>query len=463
MWWNNWCPLVAAKRRKIAATAKAVGKVGYRKAPTGRKISSHAHCEALIRWLASAALKRHSPRYEETPIENWQTSLYNHPSMTVTVRSFAKINLGLRIGAARADGFHELLTVYQTIALHDVIRVSVGRGSGIEIQCDDPRVPRDESNTCFRIVEKAMWALRAKGRVVIEIEKRLPVQGGLGGASANAVATLLGLERAVKKSLPAADRLGIAAEVGSDLPLFLIGGTVLGVGRGEQVYPLPDLPVIACVVLTPKVGVSTPKAFADWDRVRDTEQGLKPSSFEESDAALNGRSPTAMLAGSAPTGEEAADLRSTRTGEGARPHTSNSHAGGGEKLTVSAGSDRMSGLGRGLSAWLSGQYSSAPSDPLARGGRAENPLLWLVRAGIKNDFEEVVFPEYPELSSGKSALLRAGAQYASLSGSGSTLYGLFASREAASTATAKLLKQGWAAQATATMPRRTYWRRLVVG
>ncbi|MGC1448907.1 MAG: 4-(cytidine 5'-diphospho)-2-C-methyl-D-erythritol kinase, partial [Candidatus Sulfotelmatobacter sp.] len=144
--------------------------------------------------------------------------------MTVTVRSFAKINLGLRIGAARDDGFHELLTVYQTIGLHDVIRVSVGRGSGIEIQCADPRVPTDESNTCFRIVEKTMRELRAKGRVVVEIEKRLPVQGGLGGASSNAVATLLGLERALKKGLPAAERLQIAAEVGSDLPLFLVGG-----------------------------------------------------------------------------------------------------------------------------------------------------------------------------------------------------------------------------------------------
>src|ERR1700736_6661945 len=79
---------------------------------------------------------------------------YNDPFMTVTVRSFAKINLGLRIGAARDDGFHELLTVYQTIGLHDVIRVGVGRGTGIAIQCADPRVPRDESNTCFRIVER---------------------------------------------------------------------------------------------------------------------------------------------------------------------------------------------------------------------------------------------------------------------------------------------------------------------
>jgi 4-diphosphocytidyl-2-C-methyl-D-erythritol kinase len=374
---------------------------------------------------------------EETPIENWQTSLYNHPSMTVTVRSFAKINLGLRIGAAREDGFHELLTVYQTIGLHDVIRVSVGRGSGIEIQCADPRVPKDESNTCFRIVERAMRALRAKGRVVIEIEKRLPVQGGLGGASANAVTTLLGLERALRKALPATERLRIAAEVGSDLPLFLVGGTVLGVGRGEQVYPLPELPALACVVVTPKVGVSTPKAFADWDRkMREEGQGLKPGPSVGLDAAP-----------------------STGSGQALKGRSSTAAA----KLTVCSGSDRMVELGRGLSAWLSEMYSSAPSDLLARGGRAENPLLWLVRAGIKNDFEEVVFPEYPELSRGKSALLRAGAKYASLSGSGSTLYGLFASRDAAVQATARLRKQGWAAQATATMPRRAYWKRIVVG
>src|ERR1017187_2066997 len=145
---------------------------------------------------------------------------YNLASMTVLVRSFAKINLGLRIGAVREDGFHELLTVYQTIGLHDVIHVSLSRGSGIEIHCDDPRVPRDESNTCHLVVEKA---LRAE------------------------------------------ERLRIAAEVGSDLPLFLVGGTVLGLGRGEQVYPLEDLPAMACVVVTPEVGVSTPKAFAEWD------------------------------------------------------------------------------------------------------------------------------------------------------------------------------------------------------
>ncbi|HUO24333.1 MAG TPA: 4-(cytidine 5'-diphospho)-2-C-methyl-D-erythritol kinase [Candidatus Aquilonibacter sp.] len=320
------------------------------------------------------------------------------------VRSFAKINLGLRIGAARRDGFHELLTVYQTIGLHDVLRVRVFRGSGIEIRCSDPRVPKDESNTCYRIAEKMMQAVRARGRVLIEIEKRLPVQGGLGGASSNAVATMLGLERALKKQLPQEERLRIAAEVGSDLPLFLVGGTVLGVGRGEQVYQLEDFPPTACVVVTPEAGVSTPKAFAEWDR------------------------------------------RMAAADRG--------------KLTLPEASGRMDELSRALSAWLSEPYSGAPR---SKRGRAENPLLDLVRAGIGNDFEQVVFPEYPELCEGKRALEHVGAKYASLSGSGSVLYGLFPSREDAAKAAKSLRKQGWAAQATATLRRSAYWGRIFVG
>jgi 4-diphosphocytidyl-2-C-methyl-D-erythritol kinase len=380
---------------------------------------------------------------------------------TVTVRSFAKINLGLRIGAARADGFHELLTVYQTIALHDVIRVSVGRGSGVEVRCEDPRVPRDESNTCWRIVEKALGVLRMKSRVVIEIDKRLPVQGGLGGASANAVACLIGLERALKKELSQAERLRIAAEVGSDLPLFLVGGTVLGVGRGEQVYPLPDLPAMACVVVTPEVGVSTPKAFAEWDRM--CEEGLCGAGAHAREAVAG------MQSHEKQSRKSAAELRSAWTDEGVRPHKSGADPRmlDREKLTVSGGFDRMIVLGCGLSAWLSKLHSGAPSDRSRGRGRAENPLLALVQAGIENggienDFERVVFPEYPLLGEGKRALVRAGAKYASLSGSGSTLYGLFDSRAAAVQAVNRLRKEGWAAQATATLPRSGYWRRAFV-
>jgi 4-diphosphocytidyl-2-C-methyl-D-erythritol kinase len=334
--------------------------------------------------------------------------------MTVAVRSFAKINLGLYIGAARSDGFHDLRTVYQTIALHDVIRVSVerksgrGSGTGIEILCKnkDPRVPLDSSNTCYRVAERVMEELGCAGRVRIDIEKRLPVQGGLGAASSNAVATMVGLERAIKKKLSGAARLRIAAAVGSDLPLFVLGGTVLGVGRGEEVYPLPDLRAFAMVVVTPEVGVSTAGAFADWDTIAGGSTG-------------------------------------------------------GERLTASPASDRLVEVGRALSTWLcnsSGGYPNTGAS--AKGGsRVEKLLLSLVRTGIENDFERVVFPKYPELRDIKGALERAGAKYASLSGSGSSLYGLFGSRADAAKAAGRLRKQGVKTVATSTLTRQKYWER----
>jgi 4-diphosphocytidyl-2-C-methyl-D-erythritol kinase len=334
----------------------------------------------------------------------------------ISVTSFAKINLGLRIGPLRQDGFHELRTVYQTIALHDVISVSVGRGSGIEIRCDDPRVPLDSTNTCFRIVERAMQALKARCRIVIEIEKRLPVQGGLGGASGNAVAALLGLERVLRKKLPAPERLRIAAEVGSDLPLFLIGGTVLGVGRGEEVYPLPDLPAIPCVVALPEIAVSTPKAFADWDKLCGGGAAAREGGLREN-----------------------------------------------AKLTPSTHSDRMLEFSREISAWLSavpiaGRRRSGVS--AIGGGRAENLLLDLVRTGIENDFEKVVFPKYPEMREVKRVLEQSGARYASLSGSGSAIYGLFDSRGRAAAAAKKLSRYGTRAVVTSILTRQQYWKAL---
>jgi 4-diphosphocytidyl-2-C-methyl-D-erythritol kinase len=314
--------------------------------------------------------------------------------MTVTVRSFAKINLGLYIGPSRPDGYHDLRTVYQTIALHDLIQVSAGRGSGIEIRCTDPRVPRDGSNTCYRMAERVMAELGVRGKVVIEIEKRLPVQGGLGAASSNAVATMLALERALKKRLSGPARLRIASEIGSDLPLFLTGGTVLGTGRGEEVYPLQNLPAIPLVLITPEVGVSTPRAFANWNQ-----------------------------------------------------------------LTPPRASDRLLEVGRVLSSWLSGLPNTGA--PARGGSRAGSLLLDLVRTGIENDFEKVVFPQYPELRDMKLALERAGSRYASLSGSGSTLYGLFRTRAEAVKATGRLRKQGLRAMATATLTRNQYWTKIV--
>jgi len=369
--------------------------------------------------------------------------------MPVTVRSFAKINLGLRIGALRPDGFHELRTVYQTIALHDVVRITVERGTGIEIRCQDPRVPKDDSNTCYRIAALAIDALKVRGRVIIEIEKRLPVQGGLGGSSGNAVITLLALERALRKELSAPERLRIATEVGSDVPLFLVGGTVLGVGHGEEVYPLPDLPRVPCVVALPEVAVSTPKAFAEWDARIGTKYERSHSELASADE------------------ESAAHQQARKTdSSGDRSPLGMTRYPNPGKLTHSGVSDRMLEFSRMVSAWLSQsdrRSGKGLSGVSAKGrGRAETPLLDLVRTGIENDFEQVVFPQYPELRDVKGVLERAGAFYASLSGSGSAVYGLFATRARAKRAAARLRQQGVEARVTSTLTRRQYWRKFLV-
>jgi 4-diphosphocytidyl-2-C-methyl-D-erythritol kinase len=309
----------------------------------------------------------------------------------------------LRIGARREDGFHELRTVYQTIALHDVIRVQTARGMGIEIRCKNPKVPDDETNTCWRVTERVLKALKKRSKVSITITKNLPVQGGLGAGSANAVATMLALERELGEQLEPAQRLAIAAEVGSDLPLFLVGGTILGIGRGEQVFPLPDLQSIACVVATPPIAVSTPKAFADWDEKIDT------------------------------TGESKG------------------------KLTGANALGTINEFSTSVFAWLMGSTAGVPAKS---GDRAETLLLDLVRAGIENDFERVVFPQYPELRDVKRVLEREGAKYASLSGSGSTVYGLFETVEAAEEAAARLQAKGVPASATKTLSREEYWREI---
>jgi len=331
-------------------------------------------------------------------------------NMPVTVRSFAKINIGLSIGPSRPDGFHALETIYQTVAAHDIIRVEAARGTGIEIRCKNSQVPCDETNTCYRVADRMLRHWKQRAKVVITIEKKLPVQGGLGAGSSNAIATLFALERELKEPLSAVDRLRIAAEVGSDLPLFLLGGSVLGIGRGEQVYPLPDLPAIACVLVTPAVAVSTPQAFRDWD---------------------------AFLASQ----DKQADL------------------------THPNGSVTLSKFNRSAFEWLSNlgftlDASGVPAD--YDGDRAENPLLDLVRAGIENDFERVVFPQYPELRDVKRVLEREGSDYASLSGSGSTMFGLFRSRERALQAAGRMSAEGLATTVTETLPRSQYRAQMFV-
>jgi len=223
--------------------------------------------------------------------------------MATRVRSYSKINLGLAIGPVRADGFHGLVTLYQTLALHDLVTVEAGtvgwglaspsQPTRITLTTNDARVPTDARNTAWKMVERALERMGVAAEVAIHIEKALPVQGGMGAGSANAAAALIGLERELGVEVPG--RMQIAAEVGSDVPLFLIGGAVLGMGRGEVVSAMPDLPATWCVVAVPEVGVSTPRAFQEWDGlcaakgqgtgIRDqgtTEEdpGLKPPTLE---------------------------------------------------------------------------------------------------------------------------------------------------------------------------------------
>jgi 4-diphosphocytidyl-2-C-methyl-D-erythritol kinase len=344
--------------------------------------------------------------------------------MSVTLRSFAKINIGLAIGLARPDGYHALTTVYQTIGLHDLVTVTARRAvaTSIALTSNDERVPTDGRNTAWKMAERALIVLDVAAEVAIHIEKRLPVQGGLGAGSANAAAALLGLERELDVRLSTDTRLRVAAEVGSDVPLFLVGGAVLGLGRGEIVSPLPDLPVTPCVVAVPEVGVSTPAAFREWDARHSA-------------------------------------------------------------LTPAASADRLEGLSRSVSAAWGQPHSSGVSwaassegifpekDQARQGDLAETPLLALVRTGIANDFEEVVFAQYPSLADIVRVLASSGqpedaaiyaAVYAALSGSGSALFGLYTSAEAADRAAGRIRDRGIVALRTETLPREQYWRTMWV-
>ena len=185
----------------------------------------------------------------------------------VLVRAHAKINLDLRVLGTRPDGFHELRTVYQAIALHDTVECVVREGP-FAIECDVPGVPLDGSNLVWRAAE-ALWKVLQRPEpmrdVLIRLEKRIPVQAGLGGGSADAAATLMALARAWRAPLAPPQLFDVAATLGADVPFFLTGGTALGLGRGDEIYPLADLPRHWIVLLVPGFGVSSKEAYGWYD------------------------------------------------------------------------------------------------------------------------------------------------------------------------------------------------------
>ena len=349
--------------------------------------------------------------------------------MPTVVRSHAKVNLGLFLGAPRPDGFHALATVYQTLEMHDLVTVTakLAEVNSLQISSNDPRVPTDERNTAWKIIFLALEELGVSADIEVHIDKRLPVQGGLGAGSGNAVAALIGLE----KELGAAAlqdlftrRLELAARVGSDVPLFLIGGTVLGVDRGQEVYPLNDIEPTWCVVAVPEIGISTPLAFRDWDALCSAE-GLTVDAGTARLEKLS-RNYASAFRGEIPEGG----------------------FGIGSSGVFSLGED------------LAGPQETTHGSGLVRTG---------IMSWIENDFERVVFPQHPSLAEIKRLLAAPGtpeaALFASLSGSGSALFGLYLTRGDAEAAQERIGNQvqGLSVRTTITrtLPRSAYWDQML--
>ncbi len=198
----------------------------------------------------------------------------------LTVRAHAKINLWLQVGPRRADGFHDVRTIYQTIAWHDRLEL-VARPGPATLTCSDPTLPVDDRNLVWRAVA-ALW--RRLGRagdpvgVALHLTKRLPVEAGLGGGSADAAAALLGLDRFWDARLAPDALAELAADLGSDVPFFLVGGTASASGRGERLHALPDLPGRAVVLVQPPVRVATSQAYSWLDADR-AGSGETPGDF----------------------------------------------------------------------------------------------------------------------------------------------------------------------------------------
>ena len=182
----------------------------------------------------------------------------------------------MRVLGSRPDGYHEIRTVFQTIELHDTITCGAKVGP-FTLKCRTPGVPLDDTNLICRAAAGLWTALGRAGEprdAVVTIEKNIPIQAGLGGGSADAAAALQALAR-LWGGTPLLLLREVAAGVGADVPFFLSGGTALGLGRGEEIYPLVDLPVHWVVVLHPPYGVSTAEAYAWYDE--DRAAGIRES------------------------------------------------------------------------------------------------------------------------------------------------------------------------------------------
>jgi len=183
----------------------------------------------------------------------------------VRVPAFAKVNLCLDILGKRSDGYHELRTIFQTLSLHDDLHLRASRHPGILLSIRGNAALSQEpfqKNLVYRAVDALRHELKLRSGVEIALRKRIPAGRGLGGGSSDAAAALLGYLRLTRSQLPSPRLLEIASSLGADVPFFLQGGRALGISRGDEIYPLPDIPKLTILIVSPqRIHVPTPDAY----------------------------------------------------------------------------------------------------------------------------------------------------------------------------------------------------------
>jgi len=182
------------------------------------------------------------------------------PSVQMSLRSYAKINLGLHVLGKRTDGYHEIRTILQGIGLHDRLDIERTRGRGISFISDCRELDVHE-NLVVKAIRMFSETAHVSGRFEVHLRKRIPLGAGLGGGSSNAAVVLLGLNRMFGGPLDWQEMVDCASQLGSDVPFFLVGGRALAVGRGSEVYPLVPERRKPVLLAIPRVRVSTPDAY----------------------------------------------------------------------------------------------------------------------------------------------------------------------------------------------------------
>jgi 4-diphosphocytidyl-2-C-methyl-D-erythritol kinase len=284
---------------------------------------------------------------------------------SVRVPAYAKVNLRLEILGRRADNYHELRTIFQSITLHDTLTLETRREPGIDLRITGNSLLAGEpgpDNLVYRAIRDLSRAIGFRRGVRAVLEKRIPVGRGLGGGSSDAAAALIALLRLTGKRMEGALLTEIASGLGADVPFFLHGGRALGIGRGDEIYPLPEIAKRSVLVVSPRnITVPTVDAY-QWLRLEPSQTGsglyLEPS----------------------------------QTGSGLYLEPS-------QRLTKRSGPTKL---------W---RFCA---------------LCWSPQGGaLSNDFEAAVFPRFSRLAAIKRELLRQGAAGASLAGSGSAVFGIF--------------------------------------